>query len=196
MSPDEYQADCLLTESQVLPDEFLKTRENQVELEGSLVTMVTLGERVDVLKKHLFYGREVDFDGIDSGVHIKADKVLARSLEALDCQGLTLDQIEDKQRMVRLLHALMGIQSEVSEIAAPLIEALHNNEPLDTTMLMEEGGDVLWYVSLLLDALGFKMQDTMERNIAKLAKRYPDRAFSSQHALNRDLDAERNELEA
>lgn len=42
--------------------------------------------------------------------------------------------------------------------------------------------------------LGIDLEDGMEKNIAKLRKRYPDK-FSNEKALNRDLDQERKALE-
>ncbi|NEN87993.1 MAG: hypothetical protein F6K48_03325 [Okeania sp. SIO3H1] len=48
--------------------------------------------------------------------------------------------------------------------------------------------------SLLCTLSGNNLPIIWQRNIAKLAKRYPDK-FSSEKALNRDLDAERQALE-
>jgi NTP pyrophosphatase (non-canonical NTP hydrolase) len=59
---------------------------------------------------------------------------------------------------------------------------------------MEECFDVMWYVSLCLDAAGFSMEEAMERGIAKLRARYPN-GFTEEAALNRDLVKERTELE-
>lgn len=179
MTPDEYQADCLLTESLPDPETFLDSEVKQRMLALILHDSLDIGWRADRFKKHLFYGREVAFT---FDIHDKH-------------KGVTLDKVEDKSQMVRLLHAVLGLQSEVAEIAEQLLASLLEGKPLDPTSMMEEGGDALWYNSVLLDACGFKMSDTMRRNIAKLAKRYPNQIFTSQAALNRDLDAERAELE-
>ena len=55
---------------------------------------------------------------------------------------------------------------------------------------------ILGSVKYMIEKLGedYTFQDCMERNIKKLKVRYPDK-FTSEAALNRDLDAERKVLE-
>jgi len=60
---------------------------------------------------------------------------------------------------------------------------------------MEEVGDILWYCAIILKYTGHTFGDAMERNIAKLEKRYPDK-FTEEDAVNRDLVSERKELES
>lgn len=71
---------------------------------------------------------------------------------------------------------------------------LFYGKPLDHTNVMEECFDVMWYVSLCLDAAGFTMEQAMERGLAKLQARYPN-GFTEEAALCRNLTAERRELE-
>ena len=94
----------------------------------------------------------------------------------------------------RLLHGAIGICTEAGELQDALKKHLIYGKPLDAVNLMEECGDVLWYVALTLDAAGYSMEEAMERNIAKLRRRFPDQ-FSQEAALVRDLDAERAALE-
>jgi NTP pyrophosphatase (non-canonical NTP hydrolase) len=94
----------------------------------------------------------------------------------------------------RLMHAAMGISTESGELMDMLKKHVVYGKPMDDINIVEECGDLLWYIALALDAVGFTIEDAMVRNIAKLAKRYPD-GFSEYLAQNRDLDAERAALE-
>lgn len=94
----------------------------------------------------------------------------------------------------RLLHGLLGMCTETGEAQDMVKKALIYGKPFDKINVLEECGDVLWYIALALDACGFTMEQAMERNIEKLKKRFPDR-FTEAAALNRDLAAERAALE-
>lgn len=100
---------------------------------------------------------------------------------------------EEADWFIRVDHAQKGLSGEVGEIAGALERYIHyGQEPLDIPNIKEELGDVLWYVALMCNALGFDLGDVMECNIHKLKKRYPDK-YSDFQALeeNRDREAER-----
>ena len=94
----------------------------------------------------------------------------------------------------RLLHAAMGMTTESGEFLDPLKKHLFYGKPLDSTNLKEELGDLLWYIAIACDALDTTIEDEMIRVINKLKTRFPDK-FSSDHAIHRDLTAERKALE-
>lgn len=94
----------------------------------------------------------------------------------------------------RLLHAAMGLCTEAGEFTDAMKREIFYGKPVDFTNLVEEIGDVLWYVALACNALGVDMSEVMDKNIAKLRTRYPEK-FTEQDAINRDLDAEREALE-
>jgi len=102
---------------------------------------------------------------------------------------------KDPQKLFRLLHGAMGLCTEAGEFQDALKKALFYKQPLDLTNLGEELGDVLWYCGILCDALGLSMNSVLQKNIAKLEKRYPEK-FSPERALERDLEGERSILEA
>lgn len=102
---------------------------------------------------------------------------------------------EQHDRMLaRLMHAMLGLMSEVGEIADQLKRHLIYSKDLDLLNILEEDGDSSWYKSLLLDAIGSSWEESWAKNIAKLRARFPQ-GFSEEKALNRDLDAERRALE-
>jgi NTP pyrophosphatase (non-canonical NTP hydrolase) len=85
------------------------------------------------------------------------------------------------------LHAILGMEGEVGEIS----EAVLSDDPRDVirARVVDESGDFLWYLSLLFKKFDITFEEVFERNIAKLAKRYPDK-FTTELAVNRDLEAE------
>ena len=95
----------------------------------------------------------------------------------------------------RLLHAAYGIVTEAGELLDAIKKATFYGKPLDTVNVAEEIGDLMWYIAIACDALATDLGDIMDRNIAKLRTRYPDK-FTTEAATNRDLDAERKTLES
>ena len=113
---------------------------------------------------------------------------LALNTEVKEYSSVTPD---DK----RLLHATLGLVTEAGEFADSVKRSLFYNKEFDKVNAIEEIGDILWYCALALDHVGSSFEHAMEINIAKLAKRYPDK-YSDYNALNRDLESERKILEA
>lgn len=121
--------------------------------------------------------------------------VMQSDLVAKDCYG----KIENVQHPVniqssRLLHGAIGCCTEAGELQDMLKKHFFYGKPLDLVNIMEEAGDMLWYIAILLDAAGYTMSQAMDTNIAKLRKRFPDK-YDDNKALNRDLVSERKILE-
>ena len=86
------------------------------------------------------------------------------------------------------LHAIMGLCTEVGELQDAYKRMFYGKRP-DRDNLIEEMGDIEWYLALLREELGVTQEEVQQRNIAKLRARYGDR-FTSEKALNRDTEAE------
>src|SRR5262249_12605893 len=95
---------------------------------------------------------------------------------------------------VRLLHAMIGLCTESGEIQDQLKKHIFYGKPIDTTNLVEEMGDLFWYLGIMANTLGVSFEEIMAKNNAKLRARYGDK-FTETAALNRNLNAERNILE-
>ena len=115
--------------------------------------------------------------------------------------ALVLQRLQEPQ-MVRLLHALVGMTTEVGELFDQFKKHCFYGKDLDLINLAEEISDVDWYravaidaLSILLDRDSLELEDHIDRiNIAKLSERYK-KGFSNESALNRDLEAERKILD-
>jgi NTP pyrophosphatase (non-canonical NTP hydrolase) len=93
-----------------------------------------------------------------------------------------------------LLHAQLGISTEAGEFADAIKKYLIYGKEIDKVNLVEELGDLAWYMGLAIQAIGSTWGAVFEANIKKLAARYPNK-FSENDALKRDLDNERRILE-
>ena len=101
--------------------------------------------------------------------------------------------LDDNDR--RLLHALFGVVTEAGELTDAFKKHLFYGAELDRINLVEECGDLLWYLVVLLSVCGSSLEECIAANVAKLTERYPNQKFESSRALSRDLPAERSQLE-
>ena len=96
---------------------------------------------------------------------------------------------------LNIIHMLLGIQTELGELMDVYKKELAYGKEPDMVNVLEESGDMLFYVAGLLNVLKLDTKSVLERNVAKLSARYPGKKFSFEKALNRDLDKERKILE-
>lgn len=97
-------------------------------------------------------------------------------------------------KIIRLLHASIGLTTESGEFIDALKKYIFYGKPIDEVNLAEELGDLFWYIGLACDELGVDFESVWEKNIAKLKARYPEK-FTEKAALNRNLNKERGILE-
>jgi NTP pyrophosphatase (non-canonical NTP hydrolase) len=120
--------------------------------------------------------------------YLKQSEVTERKFP--DGLYLTEDQAE-------LMHAGFGMITEVGEFVDQLKRHIIYGKELDLVNIVEECGDKLWYVAIVLRKLekaGWSPGEVMAKNIAKLRARFPD-GFTQFDALNRNTEAERAILE-
>jgi NTP pyrophosphatase (non-canonical NTP hydrolase) len=84
----------------------------------------------------------------------------------------------------RLLHASLGICGEGGELADAIKKNVYYEKDLDLENVLEECGDLLFYIQAMLDECGYTIEQAVEHNIAKLNKRYPQ-GYSNKAAQER-----------
>ena len=82
-------------------------------------------------------------------------------------------------------HALHGIASECGEIHG-LYQKTYQGHELIKERVMDELGDLCWFVMELCFAEGIDPQEVLEYNIHKLMTRYPD-GFSTERSVHREI---------
>lgn len=89
-----------------------------------------------------------------------------------------------------LVMAALGCTGEAGELADLVKKELFQGRERDHGRLIEELGDLLWYVSKMADALGITLSCVAEENIRKLTIRYPN-GFSVEDGIaKRDRERE------
>lgn len=97
-----------------------------------------------------------------------------------DYQDKCLRTLPDLNREEILINGVLGMNGESGEVADELKKFLFHGHKFNKGKLVEEIGDVLWYISTTLYGLGISLEECAEKNINKLKKRYPDGFDSSQ----------------
>ena len=118
-------------------------------------------EDLDDVKKALFYGRKMKFNVVHSHWNppISSDDP-------------------------NTLHAVLGMLTEAWELME-----LVDLDDVPQEKWIDEVGDILWYVALLLRTKGLTFEQVMSANIRKLKARFPEK-FDESLAVNRDEEAE------
>jgi NTP pyrophosphatase (non-canonical NTP hydrolase) len=83
-----------------------------------------------------------------------------------------------------LIHMVLGISGEAGELLDAIKKASVYCKPLDLANVIEELGDLEFYMQGLRAALNITREETIEHNIAKLTKRYGDK-YSNAAAIQR-----------
>lgn len=89
-----------------------------------------------------------------------------------------------------LMHAAAGMAGEAGEVVDVVKKVVFYGKKVDRQHLIEEMGDQLWYINLMIKKLGSTWAEVFEANIAKLEARYPGLRFDADKAINRNTDAE------
>ena len=84
-----------------------------------------------------------------------------------------------------LLNALMGLCGESGEAIDILKKHRFQGHPLDQDKLVKELGDIAWYLAEAAEALGVPLEEICQRNLDKLAARYP-KGFTTEDSQRRN----------
>lgn len=128
-------------------------------LELALSDFVAASKRLDIFKKAAYYGKG---ESVEQPLQFTGNK--------------------------NYLHAVLGICTEAGELAENIMNGL-NGKRIDFVNVVEEIGDLLYFINMACSTTGFTIEEIMDMNINKLKARYPEK-FTEEHALNRDIDAE------
>ena len=99
----------------------------------------------------------------------KAGSVIAEELTPDDCHRL---------------HMAIGISGEAGELLDAIKKATIYRKPLDIANIVEECGDLLFYISGMLDSIGVDIESAMAANTSKLSIRY-GKSYSDKSAIER-----------
>lgn len=84
-----------------------------------------------------------------------------------------------------LLHMGLGLSGEVGEIVDTLKKHIIYEQPLNRPNLIEELGDLEFFLERLRQLLGIDRAETIGHNISKLSQRYASGTYTNTHAKQR-----------
>lgn len=172
---NKYELDASRTEPQQL--DVIKKRidtDTLKLLNNAFSELIVLNEKIDSLKKYIFYGKQ-------NTVVLETSKRFFLSEDYLK-----------SDEGIRILHACLGLTTEVGELFEALVKVNDSNH-IDSINVLEEAGDLFWYLAIIANVFGSSFEAIQNTNIEKLKKRFPNK-FEEKEAINRDVDSERKIL--
>lgn len=182
MNLNEYVQNAVRTESKIEKVTLLDSETFAAALEIFILS----GQILDMFKKNVFYGKPIDWERVES----KLGKIEMNSGAGF------ADHKVDLEIDPRVFHALIGTATEATELMEILHDSFESGEAfhLDYVNILEEFGDINWYEAIAIDAMNGDFESILKTNIEKLRKRFPEK-FTSEKAINRNLEDERETLE-
>ena len=80
------------------------------------------------------------------------------------------------------IHMAIGIAGEAAELLDAVLHNFVGDGPIDGENVIEELGDIEFYLEGFRQGFDFSRQDTLNANIAKLGKRYEGHKYSNEQA--------------
>ena len=105
-------------------------------------------------------------------------------VQALAKSGATI-AAELTAHDAHILHMVVGVSGEAGELLDAVKKAVIYRKPLNRANVIEELGDLEFYMEGLRQSLGITREDCIEANIAKLADRYRGMIYSDKAAQDR-----------
>jgi len=84
------------------------------------------------------------------------------------------------------LHMAVGISGEAGELLDAIKKAVIYRKPLDVENVKEECGDLLFYITGMLNSIGSNIEEVTAENVAKLSLRYQSLSYSNAAAIERN----------
>ena len=84
-----------------------------------------------------------------------------------------------------LLHMGVGAAGEAAELLDAIKKHTIYQKPLDIENIKEELGDLLFYMSNLMQSVGLSFEEILQHNIDKLSVRYSKGSYSNAQAQER-----------
>lgn len=84
-----------------------------------------------------------------------------------------------------ILHMAVGVSGEAGELLDAIKKHAVYQKQLDFDNVREEAGDILFYLTGLLNELGLTLNECIEANVEKLSKRYPEKRYTNEAAIAR-----------
>lgn len=163
------------------------TMKNRKEDDDVLELLIANRDNINELKNSM---NELSNAIIEFGDFFEEWIKQTESYTDLALKTLNKDVFEQKDL---ILNASLGLSGEVGEVNDIIKKYMYHGHKLDDDTkekIILELGDVCWYVALMAWAIDkTKFEDVLNKNIAKLEKRYHGE-FSTEKSINRKDDSD------
>ena len=88
-------------------------------------------------------------------------------------------------QQAHLLHMAVGVSGEAGELLDAVKKHCVYQKQIDIDNIKEEAGDILFYLTGLLNELDMSLEDCIIANREKLSKRYASGSYSNEQAISR-----------
>lgn len=96
------------------------------------------------------------------------------------------DLISEDGRKDMVLNGVLGLAGESGECCDLVKKNRFQGHELSKDKLIEEVGDVLWYVAETCSGLGISLKECAKINLDKLHKRFHGDKFNKEDSINRN----------
>lgn len=143
--------------------------ERKVVLLSEATAMINQADKLDRAKKQAIYNKALGIRAV--GLDLSASTPLTRA-------KLTPEQAD-------LLHMAVGIAGEAGELLHAVMSHILNDEPIDYENVIEELGDIEFFMEGFRQNQGITREETISQNISKLSTRYSEGSYSDTQAQTR-----------
>ena len=84
-----------------------------------------------------------------------------------------------------LMHMAIGVSGEAGELLDAIKKHVMYGKELDVENVIEELGDIYFYMQGIMNGLGLERDQIIQHNIRKLSKRYSAGTYSNEQAQER-----------
>lgn len=113
-------------------------------------------------------------------------------MEANQYQVAALRTAGSKDMRDLMVNGALGLCGECGEVADHIKKHIYQGHQLDKQVLVNELGDICWYIAIMAEGLGFTLEEVLKKNIEKLFRRYPN-GFESDKSVNRHIHSTNHE---
>jgi NTP pyrophosphatase (non-canonical NTP hydrolase) len=93
--------------------------------------------------------------------------------------------VDMKPTDAHLVHMAMGVAGEAGELLDAIKKSAIYRKPYDRENILEECGDLLFYIQGVLNYYSVPMEEVIELNRSKLQKRYSEGKYTDTQATTR-----------
>lgn len=101
-------------------------------------------------------------------------------------QRQAYELISEDGRKDLILNGVLGLAGESGECCDIVKKARFQGHELSKEHLMEEIGDVLWYIAETASGLGVSLEEVAQYNLDKLHKRFHGNHFKARDSIHRE----------